>query len=154
MNDNPAGIIPFDTPPAGTFDAIFHALDACSLDLIGPMRPRLLVVPIRDDAGTVAGGLWGCTLFQWLHVQLLFIPEALRGRGVGSALMRVAETEARNRDCVGSHVTSFSFQAAPFYEKLGYTAFGQLDDYPPGYALLFFQKRFDATRAPVTAPGW
>jgi len=143
LTESPCGIIPFDTPPPGTFDAIFHALDACSQDLIGPMRPRLLAIPICDDAGVVAGGFWGCTLFQWLHVQLLFIPESLRGKGVGSALMTAAETEARTRGCIGAHVTSFSFQAAPFYEKLGYTLFGQLDDYPPGHNLLYLRKRFD-----------
>ncbi len=93
------------------------------------MRPQLLAIPLNDDDGVVVGGFWGCTLFQWLHVQLLFIPEALRGKGVGSALMATAEAEARKRGCIGAHVTSFSFQATPFYEKLGYTRFGQLDDY-------------------------
>ena len=145
MNDNPVGLIPFDTPPPGTFETILHALDASSHDLIGPMRPRLLVLPIRDDAGIVAGGFWGCTLFQWLHVQLLFIPEPLRRRGIGSNLMTSAETEARQRGCIGSHVTSF-------YEKLGYTSFGQLDDYPPGHNLLFLRKRLEAPS--VSVPGW
>jgi Tfp pilus assembly protein PilF len=121
------------------------------------MQPHLLVIPIRDDAGVVAGGFWGCTLFGWLHVQLLFIPEPLRGRGIGSALMTLAETEARKRGCIGSHVTSFSFQAAPFYEKLGYTQFGRLVDYPPGYDLLYLGKRFDAPVAavePVSVPAF
>lgn len=153
MNDRPFEIIPFDTPPPGTFDAIFQALDACSRDLIGPMRPHLLVIPIHDDAGVVAGGFWGCTLFRWLHVQLLFIPEPLRGRGIGSTLMTAAETEAGKRGCIGSHVTSFSFQAAPFYKKLGYTPFGQLDDYPPGHNLLYLSKRFDVPAAMADAIG-
>jgi GNAT superfamily N-acetyltransferase len=144
LSESPSGIIPFDAPPPGTFEAIFRALEASSHDLIGPMQPRLLVIPIRDDAGNVAGGFWGCTLFQWLHVQLLFIPEPLRGRGIGSALMKSAETEARKRGCIGAHVTSFSFQAGPFYEKLGYTLFGLLDDYPPGHNLLYLRKRFEA----------
>ena len=140
-------MISFDTPPPGTFDAIFHALDACSQDLIGPMRPQLLAIPLNDDDGVVVGGFWGCTLFQWLHVQLLFIPEALRGKGVGSALMATAEAEARKRGCIGAHVTSFSFQATPFYEKLGYTRFGQLDDYPPGHCLLYLRKQFGPSTA-------
>jgi hypothetical protein len=135
------GTVPFDQPPPGSFEAILGALAMSSQALIGPMRPRVLAIPIQDDDGVVAGGFWGCTLFQWLHVQLLFIPEPLRGRGVGSALMRMAETEAGTRGCIGSHVTSFSFQAGPFYEKLGYTRFGQLDDYPPGYNLLYLRKR-------------
>ena len=111
------------------------------------MRPHVLAIPIHDSEGVVTGGFWGCTLFQWLHVQLLFIPEPLRGKGVGSALMTAAEIEARKRGCIGAHVTSFSFQAAPFYEKLGYAPFGQLDNYPPGHNLLYLRKRFDAPAA-------
>jgi GNAT superfamily N-acetyltransferase len=151
LHESPFENIPFDNPSPGAHDAIFRALEASSLDLIGPMQPRLLVIPLRNDDGVVAGGFWGCTLFGWLHVQLLFIPEPLRGRGVGSTLMKLAETEARQRGCIGSHVTSFSFQAAPFYEKLGYTLFGQLDDYPPGHNLLYLRKRFDPTAQPVSA---
>jgi predicted GNAT family acetyltransferase len=146
-------MISFDTPPSGTFDAIFRALDACSQDLIGPMRPQLLAIPLNDNDGVVVGGFWGCTLFQWLHVQLLFIPESLRGRGVGSALMATAETEARKRGCIGAHVTSFSFQATPFYEKLGYTWFGQLDDYPPGHNLVYLRKQFEPPAATAETIG-
>jgi len=73
----------------------------------------------------------------------LFVPEKLRGLGVGSALMASAEAAARERGCRGAHVDTFSFQAAPFYRKLGFTLFGVLDDFPPGYSRLFFRKRFD-----------
>jgi GNAT superfamily N-acetyltransferase len=116
--------------------------------LIGPATPRLLVIPIRDDSGSVAGGLWGHTQFQWLHVEMLLVPEPLRGQGVGSALMAAAESEARKRGCLGAHLDTFSFQAASFYEKLGFTRFGVLDNFPPGHRLLYFQKRFEAS--PVT----
>jgi GNAT superfamily N-acetyltransferase len=142
-------MISFDAPPDGTFDTIFRALDACSRDLIGPMQPHLLAIPIHDNDGVVTGGFWGCTLFRWLHVQLLFIPEPLRGQGVGSALLATAETEARKRGCIGAHVSSFSFQASPFYEKLGYIRCGQLDNYPPGHNLVFLRKCFDAPAVPT-----
>jgi GNAT superfamily N-acetyltransferase len=142
LTASPFGITAFDAPPPATFEAIFQALEACSRDIIGPMQPRLLAIPIHDGAGTVTGGFWGYTLFQWLHVQMLFIPEPLRGKGIGSALMTLAEAEATKRGCIGAHVTSFSFQASPFYRKLGYSPFGQLDDYPPGHDLLYLCKRF------------
>jgi len=137
-----AGPIPTETPAPGTFEAIYAALDACSRPVIGPAQPRLLVIPIHDDTGTVAGGLWGYTLFGWLHVQMLFVPECLRNRGVGAALMAAAETEARARGCRGAHVDTFSFQAVRFYQKLGFSQFGVLNDCPPGHARLFFCKRF------------
>ena len=39
------------------------------------------------------------------------------------------------------YVDAFSFQARPFYERLGYTIFGQIDDYPAGHTRFFLQKR-------------
>jgi GNAT superfamily N-acetyltransferase len=141
---------PFDAPASGTFEAIFHALDGCSELRIGPALQRLLVIPIRDDAGAVAGGLWGHTQFRWLHVEMLLVPEAMRGLGIGSALMAVAEREARNRLCVGVLVDTFSFQATSFYEKLGFKRFGALDNFPPGYQRLYFSKPLGASPGPRT----
>ena len=142
MSENRSAFAVSDSPTPGAFEAIYAALDACSQPVIGPAQPRLLTIPIRDDNGTVAGGLWGYTLFSWLHVQMLFVPPALRGRGVGAALMSAAEAEARSRGCRGAHVDAFSFQAAPFYQKIGFTVFGKLEDCPPGHDRLFFCKRF------------
>jgi GNAT superfamily N-acetyltransferase len=143
----PFGLVPTDSPEPGTFQAIFRALEASSRPLIGPVRSRLLVIPIRDDSGTVAGGLWGSTLFEWLRVEMLFVPSPLRGLGVGTALMALAERDARERGCRGAYVDTFSFQAAPFYQKLGFTLFGVLDDFPPGHSRLYFRKHFQAPSA-------
>ncbi len=140
---NPFAFVPTDSPAPGTFQTLVRALDESSRSLIGPAQPRLLVIPIHDSDGTVTGGFWGTTMFEWLHVGLLFVPESVRGRGVGSALMASAEMEARKRDCRGAHVDTFSFQAAPFYQKLGFTLFGVLEDYPPGHRQLYFRKTFD-----------
>lgn len=147
MSPDRSGFAASDSPGPGTFEAIYAALEASSLAQIGPARPRLLVIPIRDDAGSVAGGLWGYTLFEWLHVQMLFVPEALRRMGVGAALMALAEAEARARGCRGVHVDTFSFQAPPFYQSIGFTLFGRLDDCPPGHDRLYFHKRFDTAPA-------
>ena len=102
MSENRSAFAASDTPPPGTFEAIYAALEASSLALIGPARPRLLVIPIRDDNGAVVGGFWGYTLFEGLHVQMLFVPEPLRGLGIGAALMASAEVEARRRGCRGA----------------------------------------------------
>jgi GNAT superfamily N-acetyltransferase len=135
------GFVPSDKAERGTFEAIFKLLDGASRDLIGPAIPRLLVIPIRDDSGDVIGGLWGVSLFQWLHLEMLFVPEPMRGQGIGSALLAAAETEMLSRGCIGIYVDTFSFQAAPFYEKMGFCTFGVLDDCPPGHRRLFLHKR-------------
>jgi GNAT superfamily N-acetyltransferase len=149
-NRKPIRFIPTDSPASGTFQALVQLLDASSRSLIGPAQPRLLVIPIRGDHGTIAGGFWGATMFEWLHVGLLFVPEYLRGQGVGSALMATAESEAKKRGCRGAFVDTFSFQAAPFYQKLGFTQFGTLHDYPPGHSQIYFSKRFDSSTIPTS----
>lgn len=135
-------LVALETPQKGTFEAIHTALDAFSQPQLGPSTARLLVIPIGDESGAVRGGLWGHTSFGWLHVQMLYVPDALRGQGIGTRLMAAAEAEAKRRGCRGVHLCAYDFQAAAFYRRLGYTQFGQLDDYPCGYDLIMLKKVF------------
>ncbi|MFJ4194428.1 GNAT family N-acetyltransferase [Pseudomonas sp. NPDC089534] len=106
---------------------------------IAPSTPLTLLV--RDDRGTIQGGLYGRFVCQWLFVDLLSVPEEGRGQGIGSKLMGMAEDLAREKGCIGVWLDTFDFQAPVFYRKLGYSEFGELADYPPGHKRLFFQKR-------------
>src|SRR5882672_6655616 len=72
---------------------------------------RLLVVVMSDAAGTPIGGLWGWTAYEWLFTELLFVPESLRGRGVGRELLSRAESEALARGCHSAWLDTFEFQA-------------------------------------------
>jgi GNAT superfamily N-acetyltransferase len=78
------------------------------------------------------------------YVELLFVPESLRRGGLGRRLMRDAEEEAIRRGCRGAWLDTFSFQARGFYERLGYAAFGLIEDYPPGHSRIFLKKTFGA----------
>ena len=86
------------------------------------------------------GGLWGRTVYDWLFVELLFVPDALRGRGVGSEVMKRAEDEALTRGCHSAWLDTFEFQARGFYERLGYICFAELRDYPAGVTRYFMKK--------------
>ena len=130
-----------ESPPDGTFQAIFQHLRASSTAITGPVDHRLLAIPVLDKAGVVAGGLWGCTVATWLIVEMLFVPEAERCRGMGSTLMRTAEQEAVARGCRGAMVDTVSPHAAQFFERLGFVPFGALDDFPPGHRRIFYRKR-------------
>jgi GNAT superfamily N-acetyltransferase len=99
-----------------------------------------LAVFARDAGGTLVGGLVGETGWEWLHVQLLWVSESLRGRGVGRRLLRSAEAEAATRGCRQAYLDTLDFQARPFYEREGYTLFGVQDDYPPGHQRFFLHK--------------
>jgi hypothetical protein len=48
--------------------------------------------------------------------------------------MSKAEEIAVRRGDIGIWLCSATFQAPEFYEGLGYTRFGKLDDFPKGYS--------------------
>jgi len=134
-----------ESPDPGLRDAIVQPLRAFNESRIGPVKPELLAIVLRDpEGGTVTGGLWGASVVGWLYVDLLVVPEGFRGQGLGSELLRKAETIARKRGCIGMWLHTGSFQAPAFYEKRGFQAFGTVPDYPPGHATIFYLKRLEA----------
>jgi len=96
---------------------------------------------LRDPRGEVLGGLLGQIWGKWLHVAYLWVGEMARRAGHGRMLIERAEQYAIERGCVGVHVSTFSFQARPFYEKLGYEVFGVLEGMPPGHSHFYLKKR-------------
>jgi len=120
--------------------AILDPLVAYNQARTGRNDFRPLVIAVEGPDGGVVGGLCGRTAYDWLFVELLFVPESLRGRGLGSELMLRAETEAISRGCRHAWLDTFEFQARAFYQHLGYTCFGELADYPVGSARYFMRK--------------
>jgi ribosomal protein S18 acetylase RimI-like enzyme len=84
----------------------------------------LTIFVAHSDTDELLGGLWGSTAYSYLHIELLYLPEDLRGARLGRRLMAQAEVEAIQRRCRGVWLDTFSFQARGFYERLGYTVFG------------------------------
>jgi GNAT superfamily N-acetyltransferase len=123
---------------------IFEQLIAYNTAKTGRNDARLLVCTIDDAQGKVLGGLWGRTAYDWLFVELLFVPESLRQQGVGADLMRRAESEALARGCHSAWLDTFQFQAKGFYEKLGYSCFGELQNYPDGASRYWMRKTLTA----------
>jgi len=111
---------------------------------IGSARPndfRALAILVSDpESEEILGGLWAWTSFAVLHIDLLYLPESLRGSGLGRRLIQQAEDEAIARGCHAAWLDTFSFQAPGFYERLGYTVFGVIEDYPPGHSRYFLKK--------------
>jgi GNAT superfamily N-acetyltransferase len=99
-------------------------------------------VVARDRRGRVVGGLDGYIGYRWLFIRLLWIDERKRRSGLGRELIARAEELARKHDAIGAWVDTFSFQARPFYEKLGFRLYGTIEDYPPGHQRFFLKKRF------------
>jgi ribosomal protein S18 acetylase RimI-like enzyme len=121
-------------PSPADMGAIVRGLAEFNRLNTGGQTPDYLLVTVRDGDGKVVGGLVGATYLGWLQVHSVWVPDALRGRGLGRELMAIAEDEARRRGCGHAFLESYSFQAPGFYEKLGYAVHSRLPDFPPGGA--------------------
>lgn len=122
--------------------AILGRLREFNVAQAGPGKWEPLCVAIVNNDGAVEGGLYASSAYDWLVIELLFVPERLRGNGVGSQLVAEAEQLARARGCIGAWLDTFSFQARGFYEKLGYSLAGTIPDHPVGGARYFMVKRW------------
>jgi len=109
-----------------------------SQDQLSMRRP--VAFAMYDTDGSVIGALDGYIFFDWLTVSRLWVAPGHRGAGIGSKLMGEAEALARRVGCVGSTLSTYDFQARPFYEKLGYEVFGILPDNPKGHDRFFMRK--------------
>ncbi len=112
-----------------------------------PANYRPLAIFVSDPhTKEIVGGLWGETYFGMLYIDMLFLPEPMRGVGLGRRLITQAEQEAIRRGCHGVWLDTFSWQARGFYEKLGYSVFGTLNDYPAGHERYFLTKTLGLSR--------
>jgi GNAT superfamily N-acetyltransferase len=104
---------------------------------------RLILNP---EKGEILGGLLGNIWAAWLHVRTLAVAAPARGHGFGRELMKRAELYAVERGCTDAFLDTFSFQARPFYEKLGYRVFGMLENHPAGHQHYFMTKQLNCAK--------
>ena len=100
---------------------IVDGLGAYDFSRIGYRDFRRLAVLVRNpQTGKVVGGLYGRSEFGLVYVDWLFLPEDLRGAGIGSRVLAMAEEEGRRRGCTRIALTTLSVEAPGFYKKQGY----------------------------------
>jgi len=83
----------------------------------------------RDDAGMMIAGLIASRSGLWLCLEHLWVIESARGSNLGRQLVNMAEQEALKLGCIHVLVDTESYQAKPFYQKLGYVLQMSLDDF-------------------------
>jgi GNAT superfamily N-acetyltransferase len=105
-------------------------------------RQPIAAVAIDSASGAVLGGLWGRTEIGLLFLDMFFLPENLRGQGIGTQLLGEVEREACRRGCRRAVVETSNFQAPAFYLRHGYQELGRVAFTLPGAARVFLSKEF------------
>ncbi|BEN12353.1 N-acetyltransferase [Serratia marcescens] len=120
---------------------IAEGLDRFNDQQIGYGDRLPLAVVVKDpDSGDVLGGITGRSSLGLLFLDLFYLPEALRGAGLGSELLRRFEQEGRRRGCLSAVLYTISFQAPDFYQRHGWQRMGEVPCLPPGTSRVFMSK--------------
>ena len=95
----------------------------------------------KDKKGELLGAIqakrvnWGI-----LEIELLFVFEKHRYKGIASHLLQYVEQSARDHQCHIAHLDTFDFQAKDFYLKQGYSIFGTLENASQGHCRYYMKK--------------
>lgn len=76
---------------------------------------------VYRSEGKLLGHLVGKSFYGGLHIKHLFLDRTIRGKGLGTALMKKAFERGKELGCRFAYVETLSFQALGFYQKLGFT---------------------------------
>ncbi|WHE88141.1 GNAT family N-acetyltransferase [Lachnoanaerobaculum gingivalis] len=95
-----------------------------------PSKSEPLNIYLEDEQGNLKAGMVAETFGNWLEIEYLYVSDDLRGQGIGSKILKMAERGSKERGCKYSFVDTFNFQAPKFYEKHGYKEVFALKNYP------------------------
>jgi ribosomal protein S18 acetylase RimI-like enzyme len=102
---------------------------------------RALALFLRDEERNIVAGVAGHTWGGTCELRQVWVAESLRRRGIGRRLLMEAEAEAVRRGCLQLVLTTHSFQAPRFYEKLGFVVVSRVPEYPRGHTQIVMRKR-------------
>ena len=94
----------------------------------------------KAEEGNLLGGFRGEIYFHWLFVNVLFVEERERGKGLGARLLAEGEAHAKAKGALRSRLDTFEWQAPGFYEKHGYRELLRMPNYYRHYSLSLMVK--------------
>ena len=119
-------------PSKREIDFVRESLTQFNNEAVGVDGHTPLNIVEYDNEGNIIAGILGGTYWGWMYVDILWVKESHRNKGIGTKLLLEAEKEASLRGCHHSHLDTMSWQAPEFYQKHGYDVVGILPDIPSG----------------------
>lgn len=104
-----------------------------------PPYERLSIL-LKNENNDIVAGILSKIYLKSNFVEVFWIDESIRRMGFGSKLLSEIERISKDKGCSFIHLDTFSFQALGFYQKMGYSMFATLDDYPDDIKRYYLKK--------------
>ena len=134
-------IVYVDNPEESAWGIIGRGVGDFNIQHAGKDGFQRLCFALYAPDQEIVGGVMAELYWGWLHIDLLWVKDELRGRGYGRRILALVEEEARQRGAKHAHLDTFSFQAPGFYKQQGYQVFGVLEEFPPGHQRYYLTKQ-------------
>ena len=85
-----------------------------------PSKSEPLNIYLEDEQSNLKEGMVAETFGNWLEIEYLYVSDDLRGQGIGSKILKMAERESKERGCKYSFVNTFNFQEPNFSQKFNF----------------------------------
>ena len=103
-------------------------------------KDRPIAIFVRNDHGTIIGGLLAKTGWAQMYIATIYVMETSRGQGIGARLMEQAEAEGRRRGCCTAWLMTSTLEGKGFYERQDYECLGTVERPAPRCAIYFMKK--------------
>lgn len=96
---------------------------------------------VYKEGDEILGRIVGHIHWDHLSVELFYVSENTRGKGVGTKLLEQVEKIALEKHCKYAFLETMSFNAPVFYQKNGYYIMAQIDNTPAEGETRYFMKK-------------
>lgn len=97
---------------------------------------------VAMDGEAFIGSVSGLHYGKWFYITDLWLEKPYRKQGYGAALLRKLEEKAKQEGVTHIWTWTAGYEAAPFYQKQGYTIFCEFEDYyPTGHSRIGLRKQ-------------
>jgi N-acetylglutamate synthase-like GNAT family acetyltransferase len=114
-------------PDDAVLKALLAGIKVFNNAAVPGLNSHKVVAAIRDDSGNVVGGVVGRLAGDSVYMEVVYNDDSVRGTGMGREMMLLCEARAKELGAREAWLYTMSFQAKPFYEKLGYRQFAELE---------------------------
>ncbi|WP_350433036.1 GNAT family N-acetyltransferase [Shewanella sp. H8] len=113
-----------------------------NVEHLGDKTTEPLTIVARNDEGEIIGGVAGRTIYNNFLINVVWVDDLYRGKGLGQELMKIAEVVAIKRGCLIAQLDTLDFQAPRFYQKLGFNIIGTVPKFAGSPARYFMMKQY------------